>query len=175
MQENGIVSKVSKNGHVTVRLSRKTACENCRMCLMPRKEMFVQLKIKNTEKFKEGEFVSIVMPDNAVLKSAFLVYLLPIIVMTIVLFFTYKFDIWISLLSTVSSVLAVFIGVALLDKYILKKRNSFSPSMSKSSDISKDEQEILKSLILGTEEIYEDELGKFSITEKKEDSREKKE
>jgi sigma-E factor negative regulatory protein RseC len=173
MIENGIIYKVTRGGYAIVRLSRKTACENCKMCLMPRKEMYVQVRIRNTEGLKEGEYVSIVMPDSAVLKSAFLVYLLPILVMTVVLGLTYKLELWISLIATISSVIVVFAGVALLDKYILKKLKGFSPSMSKACQISKEEQKSLESLIMGREILYEDDLGKYSLKEKNGNTRDK--
>ena len=88
MTEIGTISKIDKKNRATVRFPRKTACENCRMCLKPKDEMYVELLVKNTLGAKVGDKVSVSMGKQIVLISSIIVYLLPVVLVAAALFFT---------------------------------------------------------------------------------------
>lgn len=129
MKEIGVVHKI-KGGFATVRFERKTACENCNMCLKPRDEMYVELRLKNSLNANIGDKVEVTMGQKAVLTSSFIVYVMPLIVMAIVLGITYKMELWISLLSSLGSLVISYIGVALIDRLIIRKKANYLPIMT---------------------------------------------
>lgn len=129
MKEIGVVHKI-KGSFATVRFERKTACENCNMCLKPRDEMYVELRLKNSLNANIGDKVEVTMGQKAVLTSSFIVYVMPLIVMAIVLGITYKMELWISLLSSLGSLVISYIGVALIDRLIIRKKANYLPIMT---------------------------------------------
>lgn len=129
MKEVGVVHKI-KGSQATVRFERKTACENCNMCLKPREEMYVELRLKNSLNAKVGDRVEVTMGQRAVLTASFIVYIVPIMIMAIVIACTYKLEEWIALVASLGSLVLSFIGVALVDKLIIKKRKDYFPVMS---------------------------------------------
>lgn len=129
MKEVGFVHKI-KGSTATVRFERKTACENCNMCLKPREEMYVELKLRNSLNAKVGDKVEVTMGQRAVLTASFIVYVAPLLVMAIVLGATFKLELWISLVASLGSLALSFIGVALIDKLIIKKNSDYLPVMS---------------------------------------------
>ncbi len=90
MKETGIV-KSAEGEFCTCATIRKSACgENCATCkaaCSSREHTFIA---KNTIGAKEGDTVIIEMPTSSVLKSAFLVYILPL--MAFLLGFSYFFE-----------------------------------------------------------------------------------
>lgn len=167
MQEKGIISKIDRTDYAIVRLSRKTACENCRMCMIPKKEMYVELKIKNTEQYKKGDFVLVTMGDSAVLSASFIVYFLPLVIMAIALYFTYQLKLWICLAASMGSVILSFLGVILIDRFFLRKRKGFFPEVIRAIDVSDAESNSLKALITdnGKDATFEDEFGSYKLDE----------
>ena len=139
MFETGVVHKIS-GSFATVRFERKTACEKCNMCFKPKEEMYVELRVKNVLNAKVGDKVTVKMGDRAVLTASFLVYGLPVVVMAIALIFTYKLAIWISLGVSFGSLVLSFISVALLEKFVIRKKKEYMPIMS--SIINEKEEEI---------------------------------
>ena len=129
MKEIGVVHKI-KGSFATVRFERKTACENCNMCLKPRDEMYVELRLKNSLNANIGDKVEVTMGQKAVLTSSFIVYVMPLIVMATVLGITYKMELWISLLSSLGSLVISYIGVALIDRLIIRKKANYLPIMT---------------------------------------------
>lgn len=129
MKETGVVHKV-RGKFATVRFDRKTACENCNMCLKPREANYVELRLKNNLNAKEGDSVEVVMGDRAVLTAALLVYAVPLIIMGIVLSVTYTLDLGICLGATFGSLIAAFIGVALIDRFVIRKKKDYAPVMT---------------------------------------------
>ncbi len=129
MKEIGVVHKI-KGSFATVRFERKTACENCNMCLKPRDEMYVELRLKNSLNANIGDKVEVTMGQKAVLTSSFIVYVMPLIVMAIGLGITYKMELWISLLSSLGSLVISFIGIALIDRLIIRKKANYLPIMT---------------------------------------------
>lgn len=129
MKEVGFVHKI-KGSTVTVRFERKTACENCNMCLKPREEMYVELRLKNSLNAKVGDKVEVTMGKRAVLTASFIVYVVPLLIMAIVLVATFKLELWISLVASLGSLALSFVGVAIVDKLIIKKKADYLPVMS---------------------------------------------
>lgn len=129
MKEIGVVHKI-KGSFATVRFERKTACENCNMCLKPRDEMYVELRLKNSLNANIGDKVEVTMGQKAVLTSSFIVYVMPLIVMATILGITYKMELWISLLSSLGSLVISYIGIALIDRLIIRKKANYLPIMT---------------------------------------------
>ena len=129
MKEIGLVHKI-KGNTATIRFERKTACENCNMCLKPKEEMYVELKVRNSLNAKVGDKVEVTMGQRAVLTASFIVYVMPLLVMFVVIGCTYKMDVWISLVASLGSLIVSFIGVAIIDKLIIKKKVDYLPVMS---------------------------------------------
>jgi positive regulator of sigma E activity len=140
MVEIGEIKKTSKNGWCTVRFPRKTACENCRMCLKPKEEMFVELKVRNTLDAKEGDRVSVSVGDRAVVSASMIVYLIPLALLAIALGATsVANDLALSLGCAGGALILGFGIVALIDKK-LKKKNEFSPRLTAILTDNTDEQ-----------------------------------
>lgn len=129
MKEVGVVHKI-KGSMATIRFERKTACENCNMCLKPKEEMYVELKLKNSLNAKVGDKVEVTMGQRAVLTASFIVYMLPLLLMAIVIVCTYQLEVWVSLVVSLGSMVVGFICVSLIDKLIIRKKADYLPSMS---------------------------------------------
>lgn len=129
MKEVGVVHKI-KGSMATIRFERKTACENCNMCLKPKEEMYVELKLKNSLNAKVGDKVEVTMGQRAVLTASFIVYMLPLLLMAIVIVCTYQLEVWVSLVASLGSMVIGFICVSLIDKLIIRKKVDYLPSMS---------------------------------------------
>lgn len=129
MKEVGVVHKI-KGSMATIRFERKTACENCNMCLKPKEEMYVELKLKNSLNAKVGDKVEVTMGQRAVLTASFIVYMLPLLLMAIVIVCTYQLEVWVSLVASLGSMVVGFICVSLIDKLIIRKKADYLPSMS---------------------------------------------
>ena len=128
MKEVGVVHKI-KGSMATIRFERKTACENCNMCLKPKEEMYVELKLKNSLNAKVGDKVEVTMGQRAVLTASFIVYMLPLLLMAIVIVCTYQLEVWVSLVASLGSMVVGFICVSLIDKLIIRKKVDYLPSM----------------------------------------------
>lgn len=129
MIETGEIKKVTKSGWCTVRFPRKTACENCNMCLKSRDEMFVELKLKNTLGASEGDTVSVEVGDRAVVSASFIVYLIPLALLGIALGVTSIWkDLAVSLGAAGGALIIGFGIVSLIDKKV-KEKKGFAPKM----------------------------------------------
>lgn len=129
MIETGEIKKTTKNGWCTVRFPRKTACENCHMCLKPKEEMYVELKLKNTLGAKEGDRVTVEMGDKAVVTASLIVYLIPLGLLAIALgTASLANDIAVSLGAGGGALIVGFGIVALIDRY-LKNKKGYAPQM----------------------------------------------
>lgn len=129
MIEIGKVFNIKSNGIATVRFDRKTACENCNMCLKPREENYVELRLKNTLNAKAGDTVKVVMGKRAVLTASVIVYLIPLALMAIALIATFKLDQLISFGVSMGTLAVGFIIVAVIDKLIIRKKSDYLPKM----------------------------------------------
>ena len=129
MIEIGKVFSIKPNGMTTVRFDRKTACENCNMCLKPREVNYVELRLKNTIGAKVGDTVKVVMGKRAVLTASVIVYLIPLALMAIALVATHMLDQLISFGIGMGTLAIGFIIVAVIDKLIIRKKSDYLPRM----------------------------------------------
>lgn len=130
MQETGIVESVNaKNNTAKVVFDRKSACDKCGMCIKANGDkMKVYVQVKNSQNAKVGDFVTIAMSDKFVLKAAFIVYIIPIIMISIGLAIFRKYsDLVLVLVVSVGLALGVALGI-IIDR-IIRKKNSFAPKM----------------------------------------------
>lgn len=128
MIETGTIYKINAKDIATVRFSRKTACENCRMCFKPKDEMYVELTVKNTLEGKVGDKVSVSMGQQIVLVSSFIVYLIPVFLAAVALIATKNLQEMVSLGVTIGILVIYFIFVAFIDKWIKNNKN-YAPEM----------------------------------------------
>lgn len=128
MKEEGIVHKI-RGTYAVVRFPRKTACEHCNMCLKPRNEMFVEVKVKNTLGAKEGDKVAVVLGERAVISASLIVYTVPLATTAAGLTATYKLGLAICLPVTAGALIAGLVAVALIDKFLLRNKQDFAPQM----------------------------------------------
>ena len=131
MLEVGYVTSVNeKRGTARVTFDRKSACDKCKMCLAANGEkMKVYVDVKNTLNAKVGDKVGVAMNDKFVLKAAFIVYIIPVVLVGAGLAVFRKFSDLI-LLGVVA--VALFIGAAIgitIDK-IIRKKGTFAPTLT---------------------------------------------
>ena len=78
MVESGQVIKLNKNGYCVVSFDRKSACDQCHMCVASKNGKKVELTVENTVQAQVGDYVEVTMGDSAVLASSAIVYLIPL-------------------------------------------------------------------------------------------------
>jgi len=130
MREEGIVKR-ELDGLCEVVVRRKTACgDNCASCGADCKMKFQQVTAKNQIGAKAGDSVIIEMDSKRVLLSAFLVYILPVLVFFISFFTVQKIYASSTLAPLVSAILTVAVfGVTVL--FDRKHKSDFLPSVIK--------------------------------------------
>jgi sigma-E factor negative regulatory protein RseC len=130
MREEGVVkSEIGELCEVVVR--RKTACgDNCASCGGACRMSFQQVTAKNKIGAKAGDSVIIEMDSKKVLFSAFLVYILPVLVFFISFFAVQKLCASNNIASGISALLTVIVfGVTVLfDRH---HKTDFIPSIIK--------------------------------------------
>lgn len=129
MRETGVVHKELSRNRVKVRFPRRTACENCNMCLKPKNEMFVEIVCDNVLNAKVGDSVSVEMGEKSVLTAAFIVYLIPIILVTASMFAFKSLGEWWQFGSAITMLIIGFVFSSLIDKK-LRKKKGFCPQMA---------------------------------------------
>lgn len=129
MTETGTVTAVNKKNIATVRFERKDACSKCRMCAAKRNEMYVKCNVRNTLNAKVGDTVSVEMSNRAVLTAAFVVYVIPLILMLIGLLCSQKLSDGVQIGITMGCLAAGFIIAIIVDRCVRKKK-SFTPTMT---------------------------------------------
>ena len=126
MREVGKVESIDKHGFATVVFDRKQACEHCQMCLQGKNAMKVSIRVKNSLNAVVGDSVSVEMSERIVLKSALVVYLIPVVLVTIALLSTMRLDEKYQIISFVASLaLAVVIDV-IIDKSLKKRKKAIA-------------------------------------------------
>ena len=131
MLEVGVVESVNeKRGTAKVVFDRKSACDKCGMCLTAKGEkMKVYVEVKNTLGAKAGDKVGVSMSDRFVLRAAFIVYVVPVVLVGAGLFLFRKLaDIWLLLVIFVGLLLGIGIGV--LTDRLVRKKGTFAPKLS---------------------------------------------
>ena len=131
MQEIGVVESINeKNGTAKVVFDRKAACDKCRMCLTANGDkMKVYVEVKNTLNAKVGDKVGVTMSDGFVLKAAFIVYLLPVILVGVGLAIFRKLSDFL-LLAVVGAGLVLGFGAGVLIDRLIRKKGTNAPQMS---------------------------------------------
>lgn len=133
MREEGIVKReFGELCEVIVR--RKTACgDNCASCGGACKMNFQQVTAKNQVGAKAGDSVIIEMESKKVLLSAFLVYILPVLVFFVSFFAVQKIYASNNLASGISAILTVAVfGITML--FDRRYKSDFLPSIIKISE-----------------------------------------
>ena len=131
MLEVGIVESVNeKRGTAKVVFDRKSACDKCGMCLTAKGEkMKVYVEVKNTLGAKVGDKVGVAMNDKFVLRAAFIVYIIPVVLVGIGLAIFRKLnDLLLLIVIGVGLLLGIAIGIT-ADR-VIRKKSTFAPSMS---------------------------------------------
>ena len=131
MLEVGIVESLNeKRGTAKVVFDRKSACDKCGMCLTAKGEkMKVYVEVKNTLGAKVGDKVGVSMSDKFVLRAAFIVYVIPVVLVGAGLFLFRKLaDIWLLLVIFVGLLLGI--GVGVLTDHLVRKKGTFAPTLS---------------------------------------------
>ena len=131
MLEVGIVESVNeKRGTAKVVFDRKSACDKCGMCLTAKGEkMKVYVEVKNTLGAKVGDKVGVAMNDKFVLRAAFIVYIIPVVLVGIGLAVFRKLnDLLLLIVIGVGLLLGIAIGIT-ADR-VIRKKSTFAPSMN---------------------------------------------
>ena len=129
MTETGIIESVNK-GYAVVKFPRKQACEQCRMCIKHKDNVSVSLYIKNTLNASINDKVIVEMRDNLVLKSAIVVYFIPVILVTLSLIATQALDTLWQFISVIFAIIAGF-GISIIVDRHNKKYNKLTATMIK--------------------------------------------
>lgn len=131
MFEIGVVDSVNeKNGTAKVVFDRKSACDKCGMCLTAKGEkMKVYVEVKNTLGAKVGDKVGVSMSDRFVLRAAFIVYLIPVILVGAGLAVFRKFSDMV-LLAVIAVGLLLGAAVGILADRLIRKKGTNAPRMS---------------------------------------------
>lgn len=127
MKETGIVKDISGEFcHVVVR--RKSACgENCASCGGGCKLQNQICLVKNTKNAKPGDIVEIEIDTAKVLKSAFLVYILPILIFICTYFALSNLSELSAALISASAMVCVFVALFVADR---KKKTEYISHIS---------------------------------------------
>ena len=139
MLEIGYVESVNeKRGTARVVFDRRSACDKCKMCLTASGDkMKVYVEVKNTLQAKAGDRVGVAMNDKFVLRAAFVVYIIPVILVGAGLAIFRKLsDLLMLAVIAVGLLIGVAIGIT-IDR-LVRKKGAFAPTMT---EIYKDEPE----------------------------------
>ena len=138
MLEIGLVESVNeKRGTAKVVFDRRSACDKCRMCLTAGGDkMKVYVEVKNTLQAKVGDKVGVAMNDKFVLKAAFIVYIIPVILVGAGLAIFRKLS-DLLLLAVVAAGLLLGAAIGITVDRIIRKKGTFAPTMT---EIYRDEE-----------------------------------
>ena len=128
MTERGVVVKV-KGKRATVRFDRRSACDSCHMCAVTRDGMKVEVVIENTLGANVGDFVEVEMAQKFVLTAAVIVYLIPLALVALGVGIGVLFNELTQILLAVGGLVLGFVIAFLLDKFVIRKKQGFSPRM----------------------------------------------
>lgn len=142
MTETGTVAAIDKSGYATVEFERKSACGNCGMCLKTKDEMKVSIRVKNKLDAKIGDRVSVDMSSVIVLRSSFIVYIIPVVIVALALFFTRNLGELYQVIAFITS-LVVSVAIDVIVDKIQRKKQKFVPTMTTVYAADKNDEEIL--------------------------------
>lgn len=130
MVESGQVIKLNKNGYCVVSFDRKSACDQCHMCVASKNGKKVELTVENTVQAQVGDYVEVTMGDSAVLASSAIVYLIPLFTVALGAVAGYFIN-EIAQLILAAVGLAAGLAVAVLMGRVFKKKKGYSPVITK--------------------------------------------
>ena len=128
MTERGVVVKV-KGRKATVQFDRRSACDSCHMCAVTKDKMKVQVVVENKLNAKEGDFVEIAMGEKFVLTSAFIAYIIPLILTGIGIGVGHVINQLAEILMSIGGLVLGFVIAFWLDRFVIKKKKQFAPVM----------------------------------------------
>jgi len=131
MLEIGYVGSLNeRRGTARVAFDRRSACDKCKMCLTASGDkMKVYVDVKNTLDAKVGDKVGVAMNDKFVLKAAFIVYIIPVILVGAGLAIFRKLsDLLLLAVVAIGLVFGVLIGIG-VDR-LVRKRGTYAPTMT---------------------------------------------
>lgn len=127
MIEKGVIVKI-KGDKATVQFDRKSACDKCHMCAVTKDSMKVQVVVKNTLNLNVGDYVAVEMGKRFVLTAAFIVYIIPLVLVGIGIGIgSVISEMWQAILALIGLVGGFVISVV-LDR-VLRKKKGFVPVM----------------------------------------------
>lgn len=130
MTERGVVIKIKKN-KATVQFERKSTCDSCKMCAVSKDSMKVEIVIENQLNANIGDFVQVEMGEKFVLTAALIVYIIPLVLVAIGLGIGSVINELAQIILSLAGLGLGFIIAFLLDKFVIRKKKGFSPTMTK--------------------------------------------
>ena len=129
MLEIGVVEKLTNNGKTAkVVFPRRTECDKCGMCLKHKDQMKVSVNVKNTLDAKVGDRVSVGMKEGFVLRAAFIVYVVPIILVGLTVGLGRNLN-ELLLFGLVFAALAVGLVISVISDRAIRKKGVALPQM----------------------------------------------
>lgn len=129
MTERGVVTKV-KGGKATVEFDRKSACDSCHMCAVTKDGMKVKIVIDNDLDARVGDVVNVGMGERFVLTAAFIVYIIPLVLVGVGVGIGSLLSELAQALLAVGGLVVGFAIAFLLDRFVIRKRKGFAPRMT---------------------------------------------
>lgn len=136
----GLVVRIKEKGWATVATEKKSACggcgaaQDCRPCLSKSKMV---AEVLNGVGAKEGDLVTVSLDSSALLKSAALMYLTPVVGLMAGALIGASVSVDLPISETVAAIVFAFIGLclgSLMIAYIssrMSKNEKFTPTISK--------------------------------------------
>jgi len=128
MTERGVVHKV-KGKRATVQFDRTTACASCHMCSVAEDKQKVEVVIENTLDAKVGDVVEVEMGEKFVITAALIVYVIPLILVGAGIGIGSLVSELCQILMAIGGFVLGFVIAALLDKFVIRKKQGFRPTM----------------------------------------------
>lgn len=128
MTEKGVVFKV-KGKKAVVRFDRRDACASCHMCSVAEDKQKVEVLLENSLNAKEGDIVEVEMGEKYVITAALIVYVIPLILVGVGIGVGQLVSELCQILMAIGGFVLGFVVAALLDKFVIRKKEGFRPSM----------------------------------------------
>ena len=123
MREIGTVTMInSKRNTVKVEFPKKAECDKCGMCLRSKKDLTVSIVVKNDINAQVGDRVIVTMEKNLAIKAVFILYVIPLILLSLVLGLGRNLH---ELIQVALCVVALAVGVVVAyfsEKYLRNKK-----------------------------------------------------
>lgn len=129
MREVGTVTMInSKRNTAKVEFPRKAECDKCGMCLRNKKDLTVSITVKNDIGAVIGDKVVVTMGKNLAIKAALILYVIPLLLMSLVLGLGRVLH---ELIQVALCTLALAVGVviAFLSERFLRRKMGVMPKM----------------------------------------------